>query len=94
MPTQYTRVKHNTHVQTYTIQNALAHNTQGFILNSYGLNTILIINNFMEQFKHLNLTTLKQIKHTILHTPFHIGWVFAVLITGMVVCIYALSQLV
>ena len=51
----------------------------------------------MEQFKHLNLSHLKHIKDikdTILHTPFHIGWVFAVLITGMALCIYALSQLV
>ena len=48
----------------------------------------------MEQFKHLNLTTLKQIKHTILHTPFHIGWVFTVLGLGIVLCVYALSQLV
>ena len=48
----------------------------------------------MEQFKHLNIKHLRHIKDTILHTPFHIGWVFAVLITGMAMCIYALSQLV
>ena len=48
----------------------------------------------MEQFKHLNLSGLRHIKDTILHTPFHIGWVFAVLITGMAVSIYDLSQLV
>ena len=64
------------------------------LLNPYGIYTIAIINNFMEQFKHLNLSGLRHIKDRILHTPFHIGWVFAVLITGMAVCIYALSQLV
>ena len=48
----------------------------------------------MEQFKHLNLKGLKHIKHTILHTPFHIGWVFGVLGLGIVLCVYALSQLV
>ena len=48
----------------------------------------------MEQFKYLNLSGLKHIKDTILHTRFHIGWVFAVLLTGMMLCVYALTQLV
>ena len=48
----------------------------------------------MEQFKHLNLSGLKHIKDRILYTRFHIGWVFAVLITGIILCIYALTQLV
>jgi len=48
----------------------------------------------MEQFKHLNLSHLKSIKNTILYTKFHIGWVFAVLLLSMGVCIYALMQLV
>ena len=58
------------------------------------MNTISIINNIMEQFKHLNISGLRHIKDTILHTKFHIGWVFAVLLLSMGVCIYALSQLV
>jgi hypothetical protein len=30
----------------------------------------------------------------IMHKKFHIGWVFAVCITGIIVCIVALSRLV
>ena len=48
----------------------------------------------MEQFKHLNISGLRHIKDTILHTRFHIGWVFAVLGLSIAACIYALSQLV
>ena len=48
----------------------------------------------MEQFKHLNLSGLKHIRDRILYTRFHIGWVFAVLIGLMSMCIYALTQLV
>jgi len=60
------------------------------LLNSDGLNTIVIISNSMRT----QLSTLRHIRDTILYTKFHIGWVFLVLGLSIAACVYALSQLV
>jgi len=48
----------------------------------------------MEQFKHLNLSHLKHIADKILHTEFSIRSLFAVTMTILALCVYALSRLV
>ena len=60
------------------------------IANPYGIYSVFTISNCMDKF----IDTIRTVKDTILYTRFHTGWVFAVLIGLMALCVYSLTQLV